>query len=506
LLLPLWLKRELNVDKTQEQLDQEYLESLLNGGDPALSNATQNLIRNEPPAQLAPPEVMEGAVPGYTIAQKVDPTFNGTLAAPTAPASTEPQQPVLAPAQAIPAQPVEPPMSDRRMAEKAVIGIPGMEEQFAGLAKGAQAQADLGKAEQRAYANAYAMQNTAMKAWEADHKTLRGQIDSLIKDEQKGFINPNQYLENKSTGSKIATAIGLLIGGLGGGKGGNPMSEYLDKQIERDIQAQLANRNHKMNLIGAMEKQLGSLDAAQSMFMAMRQQMLGNQIQAAGAAAKGPIAKAAAEAEAGRLFTSSIQNVYKTQQQLALLRGEKGGGEDEPEILVPYTIEGEAAQQKAYENLGTIKNLRRAETHALELFDKAAAENTYLGRALHAGFQPAALSALRLEMLTPLKDNTGKVSDTEIHAVDNVINTLGDKESSTEERRQALVNFFRSKQDQFTVQVRGASKGRIDPDKFPSTAPNMHAATKIPPKYIEWAKANPNDPRAAQILKAIQTK
>lgn len=56
-------------------------------------------------------------------------------------------------------------------------------------------------------------------------------------------VNPNRYWEEKSTGSKIAAAIGLFFSGLGGN--GEAALQTIDRAIQRDIQAQQANINSK---------------------------------------------------------------------------------------------------------------------------------------------------------------------------------------------------------------------------------------------------------------------
>lgn len=70
----------------------------------------------------------------------------------------------------------------------------------------------------------------------------------------KNPINPKSYQENQNSGQKTATAIGLVLGGLGqgfwGGKGSNPAMDFLNKQIDRDIDAQKSRTEQQKTVYG----------------------------------------------------------------------------------------------------------------------------------------------------------------------------------------------------------------------------------------------------------------
>lgn len=120
-----------------------------------------------------------------------------------------------------------------------------------------------------------------------DLAKTRNEHDAIMKDLQdpKQFINPNQYLENMSTGKKIATAIGLVLGGMGSAKTGgpNPAMQFLNQQIERNLQAQQANRSSKQNLLSALEKQYGDKIVAANMFRSINADKMASDLQIAAA-------------------------------------------------------------------------------------------------------------------------------------------------------------------------------------------------------------------------------
>ncbi len=94
-------------------------------------------------------------------------------------------------------------------------------------------------------------------------------------------INPHQYMDNLSTGGKIAAAIAIALGGLGGGisgQGGNVALDIINRNIDRDIEAQKFNYEQNQNnfrnqqsLYGMLHQQFGD---DQSSYLATRSGML----------------------------------------------------------------------------------------------------------------------------------------------------------------------------------------------------------------------------------------
>lgn len=98
------------------------------------------------------------------------------------------------------------------------------------------------------------------------YNELKGHADDLSRDMQ--FINPNHYMESKSTLGRVATAMGLFLGGLGGGiahTGGNAALDYLSRQIDRDIDSQKANNEKRKTIYGAYKELYGEGNTASNM-------------------------------------------------------------------------------------------------------------------------------------------------------------------------------------------------------------------------------------------------
>lgn len=71
-------------------------------------------------------------------------------------------------------------------------------------------------------------------------------------------MNPKHYQESMSSGQKVTSAIGLFLGGLGTPFGGhNYAMDFLNKQIDRDIDAQKNRMDQQKNIFGAYHQLYG---------------------------------------------------------------------------------------------------------------------------------------------------------------------------------------------------------------------------------------------------------
>ena len=90
-------------------------------------------------------------------------------------------------------------------------------------------------------------------------------ITELEKAQAEGKIDPNRFMsQNYSTlVDKVRLGLGLLIGGLGGPD--NQVQKSLDTLIERDIDSQKKEMEHRDNLLSMYYKKLGNMREAESM-------------------------------------------------------------------------------------------------------------------------------------------------------------------------------------------------------------------------------------------------
>ena len=119
-------------------------------------------------------------------------------------------------------------------------------------------------------AKAAASQHTGQIAAEQEYQQVNNDITHQMADTTNSFaaemkdINPTAFTQNMGTGQKVLTAVGLLLGGFGTGVAGgtNPAMEWLDKNIDRDIDAQKANNDKRKTIYGAYLKMYGDANVA----------------------------------------------------------------------------------------------------------------------------------------------------------------------------------------------------------------------------------------------------
>lgn len=148
-----------------------------------------------------------------------------------------------------------------------------------------------------ALAQRYAAQQVAEAAqWEDERQSKMQEVQNAINDVHAGHINPNHYLESQNTGQHIATAIGLILGGAGAhATGGQNMAmNFLNSQIDRDINAQKSNQQNNQTVLGAYQNKYQNSVAAENMARATNYGIYASQFDAAAAKATDPLARARA--------------------------------------------------------------------------------------------------------------------------------------------------------------------------------------------------------------------
>lgn len=103
---------------------------------------------------------------------------------------------------------------------------------------------------------------------QANIQELSKHTDDFAKHmaENNWGINENKYLDEMGTGKKVATALGLFFGGLSVPFGGhNFAQDFLDKQIDRNIDAQKKRSENMKTVWGAYKDLYGSEQIANNL-------------------------------------------------------------------------------------------------------------------------------------------------------------------------------------------------------------------------------------------------
>jgi hypothetical protein len=316
---------------------------------------------------------------------------------------------------------------------------------------------------------------------------VKHQLDTLD-DIKNQHIDFNRYQGSRTTGQKIATGVSLMLGGIAGGingSGGNVGMDFLNRQIERDIETQKAQLNQKQTLYSSY-RQMGMDDLeATQMTRALMNDKYAADIQASAAKASGPLAQARAQQAIGQLQQQSAGLIYQQAMRNTLMgKGAAGSqpgsmeGQD-PASFVPMVVPKEH-QAKVFGEIEAAQNTRRMGDTIMDQFDKAAQDvRPFSGGRLKnviPGTESAYVGGLHQAMQPTFKDLEGTVRQAAMeNTFNNITPHMGNSDKEIGIKRQALVDYLKSKASAPTAKGFG-----IDLDRFSSTTtrPQQSPETK----------------------------
>lgn len=380
----------------------------------------------------------------------------------------------------------------------------GYKETEAGIYNTAKAEAAQAQVQaQQAKINAGAHQQLADE-YHGNVKDINDEIDNTMQDIRDQHINPNHYLGSKDTGQKIATGIGLILGGMGAGLtgGSNQALDFLNRNIDRDIEAQKANLGKSETLLSANMKRFQNATQATDMTRVIMTAHAADQMQQKALETQSPIIKARAQQMAGQLQMQNAPIIQQMAMRQMLLNPNSNLQGQDPAKLVPYVVPP-AHQAKAFSEIERAENTRKAASEILKNYDEVTRQYQAaggLGRVVGAIYHPRELDALQGLLGSTVTDLTGSARQAEFENIKNSYHPrVTDTEHGAAVRRQGLVDYLNNKSSSPV-----ASGSNIDLDRFASTSTNPEARlTPQQKSFVEFARKNPNDPRSAMILKKL---
>jgi len=289
-----------------------------------------------------------------------------------------------------------------------------MATQQAGIMNEARAQGDLGTEQAK-----LAAKNTEnLQQLQADTQQHLSSIDNDLKatyaDIKNGHIDPNHYVNSMETPAKVATVIGLILGGYGAGLAGGPNHalEFLNKQIDRDVDAQKANLANKHNLFSANMQLYKNTQDAANMTRMQYAQIYGSQLEEAAAKSKDPMAIARAQQAIGQMKAQYAPTAMQMAYRQALVQGAQSGRVEASQAASELVPEPQRA--KAFEELEKTQDKNQAATHLKTVMERIAKLQT-LGNRVGSPFQSAnEIEALNTALFSKAKSIFGKTSDQEV--------------------------------------------------------------------------------------------
>ena len=193
------------------------------------------------------------------LSQRYSPQFNMTAPENIAQGEASPTEPPIPPPTTAPAQ--ESPLTQTAPQQVQDVGAPqGSLIQQANQNTNVANQAEMAAAKntqqaQEQNAQTYGKQTEDLQKVQQHYEELgndlHSKFDNTANEVAQGKIDPHNWWNSKSTGSKILTAIGMLFAGAGAGVSGHPemVGNIINSAIDRDIQSQKDNLNNKNTLL-----------------------------------------------------------------------------------------------------------------------------------------------------------------------------------------------------------------------------------------------------------------
>ena len=344
--------------------------------------------------------------------------------------------------------------------------LEGLKQVGAGQEAEAQAIGQRGSAslaQEQAYQN---NQQDNLSKFNAANAPILAARQALMTDITNGHVDPRKYIHDMTTGGKIANAIGLVLGGMGSGltHGPNLAFQYMQNQIDKDLEAQKSDLGRKESLLSHNFEQSRNLADAYNMTRLQTGDMLDSHLRMEQDKVADPIAKAKIEQIRGL----NQQQQSQIQSQMAVNRMRMGGvgGEVDPAKLVPMLVPPEH-QKQVFAEIEAAQNTRKMSGAIMDAFEKAAKDNTVMKTGAGYLRTPPSVLAFHQAMQPTFKDLEGTVRQA---AMDNTFHNttpgVGDFPSSTNTKRAAVQDYLASKSSAPTAKAYG-----IDLSKFSSTAP-----------------------------------
>lgn len=230
----------------------------------------------------------------------------------------------------------------------------GLQKQQEGAQQMAVAQGEAGT--QAATVNSMGANslNNNLDQFQDQWNKLAAERKAMFADVGNGHVDPQKFIKGMSTGNKILTAIGLVVGGMGSGLTHQPnlASDYLDKQISNDIDAQKTNIENKKSLFSYNLAQTGDLLKAQEMTKMQIMDLTSMQLKRVAAASQDPINRAALLTTSGNLDekAAELQNQIAMRHLLVNASQQAGSG-NEAAFQQKTAVLRAMGQKEAAENL-----------------------------------------------------------------------------------------------------------------------------------------------------------
>lgn len=336
--------------------------------------------------------------------------------------------------------------------------LKAQQEQEAGIKSEASAASMLGRNEAAIAQQQVRQQEQLMQNFQQQSASIQNEIKAAVQDYNNGHIDPKRFWTSKSDLGKVSTAIGLILGGIGSGltRGPNVALEFLNRQIDRDIDAQRMEMGKKQNVLSAMQQQFGNLKDATMATKLMYADLYTTKLQQAAAASKDPMAQARAQQAIGEIHAKTAPMLAELGMRQAVFQGQRAGQVSAAQaipVLVP-----EAQRAKALDEVRD-SEIRNQTVQSLKKSMDSVAKLQSVGARAGSPLQSSSqIDAHNLAVQSLTKEMFGGLSDNELELVKHgALVRLTDSPQTVKMKTDKLINMIMKHQSTPTLDAYGIS-------------------------------------------------
>lgn len=322
----------------------------------------------------------------------------------------------------------------------------GLGMQMSGIQEQSNAEQQQNKALAAAQGQAAIKEQQQLDQFQQNQQAIFNHHDQFMQAVQDGKIDPQHYMSSRGVGTRIMQGIGLLLGGIGQGLvgGSNPAMDYINKQIDNDIDAQKQELGKRQNLVSANLAYFNNMRQGTEMSRLMMQSVVGHQILKAAAATNNPIIAAKAKIAAGQLIQGASQGLGQMAMKKTLL-GQVNQGETTPqqESHIVSMLAPPEGRQEAMKQLAEAQQAQSLKDDTLNAFDTIAKQQTLANRLGHPIQSKQIIDSTQNLILDKLtKDTSGRVTPETVKLVGGIFPGLATGKISAAQARSTLSNLL----------------------------------------------------------------
>lgn len=392
----------------------------------------------------------------------------------------------------------------------------GYQQQLQGIGEEAQAKAHLGEAQAKLFEDQLVQQKETQDRFKNEYQALQDERQGFLKDIQNNHVDPQNYWKDHS---KLLTGLGIILAGFNPTNRPNAAIEFLNHQMDQNLQAQAQNLTSKNNLLAANMHQFGNMKDAIAMTRIMQHDMLSAKLDQEAAKATDPMAKARALQLKGQLQMQTTPQFMEMALRRSMMQAATpaNGGQPAPEQMISYLRVLKPDMAKEMESrLVPGLNGGRSELASIPVPEAAReklvakqqlanmAKDLYNWSEQHSGeVDPRIVSqgktkAAELQSLYRNSINGGVFKKGEQEFIDNIVESDPTKFFNKLRGLPALKEVIRSNDHQLNTLRQSYGLSPINPtDSLSPAQKNDYALAQ------HRLKANPNDEIAKKVLKHL---